>query len=784
MQQNRERALALLGKMTVEEKVAQLVSAWLEIHEDGTLGVREYGKKKPHSGDVCKDVLGKGIGQLTRPYGTLANDPVKQARMINKVQRYLVEETRLGIPAMLHEECLTGSMIKGATIFPSALNYGSTWDPSLIKEVGKAIGDELRSAGVHQGLAPVLDVARDARWGRLEETFGEDPYLCGSMGIAYVKGLQGSKRSPLATLKHFVGHSFSEGARNHAPVHIGMRELYNTFALPFEMVVKNAQPGSLMPAYHDIDGVPCTGDRHLLTDLLKNKWGFDGLVVADYEAVVQLVDDHRTVNDMAEAAAAAFNAGMDIELPGFTVFKEGLIEALYRGLIDTADLNMAVLRVLEEKFRQGIFDHPYIDEGQVCLGSEKNHELAVTVAENSIVLLKNEGVLPFCGVSSVALIGPLADHPYAMYSGYAPPVHLQGTHGPEETVPKLAKTIRCALQEVLGEEKVIFEPGCMLYEDKVERAIFFPGDVDFEHDNTEHTLSEDTSRIDAAVAAALNCDATVLVVGDLAGLFGQGTVGEGSDASDLTLPGVQQHLLGRILETKKPVIVVLVSGRPYCLDSALAQAKAILCTWLPGEGGGEAIAQTLVGGNNPSGRLPLSFVTNAGAMPYSYNHSKKATGMPKQKDFGAVYPFGYGLSYSQFTWSDFSVEQRMIQSEGEFTVSLTVSNDSDREGQEVVQLYVRDKVASIVRPEKELKAFAKVLLKPQEKKRVCFTVPAQMLSFIGLDMSRILEPGTFDLMLGKSSSEILYSTEVTILGEPRELSRNWRSLSSVSIDSL
>ena len=784
MQQNRERALELLGKMTVEEKVAQLVSAWLEIHEDGKLNVREYGKKKPYSGDVCKDVLGKGIGQLTRPFGTLANDPAKQAKMINRVQRYLVEETRLGIPAMLHEECLTGSMIKGATIFPSALNYGSAWDPSLIKEVGKAIGDELRSVGVHQGLAPVLDVARDARWGRLEETFGEDPYLCGVMGIAYVKGLQGSKRSPLATLKHFVGHSFSEGARNHAPVHIGMRELYNTFALPFEMVVKNAHPGGLMPAYHDIDGVPCTGNRSLVTDLLKKQWGFDGLVVADYEAVVQLLHDHRTANDMAEAAASAFNAGMDIELPGFTVFKEGLIEALYRGLINTTDLNMAVLKVLEEKFRQGIFEHPYIDEGQVCLGSQKNHELAVKVAENSIVLLKNEGVLPLSGVSSVALVGALADHPYAMYSGYAPPVHLQGTHGPHETVPKLAKTIRSALQDVLGEEKVLFEPGCMLYEDKVERAIFFPGDVDFEHEDAEHTLSTDTSRIDAAVAVAQTCDVTVLVVGDLAGLFGQGTVGEGSDASVLTLPGVQQCLLERILATKKPVIVVLVSGRPYYLGPALTEAQAILCTWLAGEGGGEAIANTLAGLNNPSGRLSLSYVTHAGAMPYAYNHSKKATGMPKQKDFGAVYPFGYGLSYSRFVWSDFSVEQQMIKSEGDFTVSLTVFNDSDREGQEVVQLYVRDKVASIVRPEKELKAFAKLSLKPQEKKRVCFTVPTDILSFIGLDMSRVLEPGSFELMLGKSSCDILFSTEVTILGEPRELSKNWRSLSSVSIVSL
>ncbi len=402
MQQNKERALELLRKMSIEEKVSQLVSAWLEIGIDGSLHVREYGQAEMRSEDIKAEVLGKGIGQLTRPYGTMANDPVQQAKAINELQRYLLKETRLGIPALLHEECLTGAMVKGATIFPSALNYGSTWDPSLVGSVGKAIGgDELRSlGGVHQGLAPpVLDVARDARWGgRLEETYGgEDPYLCGVMGIAYVQGLQGENRSPIATLKHFVGHSASEGGRNHAPVHIGPSELQNTFALPFEMVVRHAHPGSVMPAYHDIDGgVPCTSNRSLVTDLLKQRWGgFDGLVVADYEAVVQLLHDHRVANDMAEAAALAFNAGMDIELPGYTVFKEGLIEALYRGLISNEALDEAVLRVLEEKFNQGgVFEHPFIREEAIELGTDKSHALAVEVAEKSLVLLKNDGTLP------------------------------------------------------------------------------------------------------------------------------------------------------------------------------------------------------------------------------------------------------------------------------------------------------------------------------------------------------------------------------------------------------
>lgn len=784
MQQNRERAEQLLHSMTIEEKVAQLVSAWLEIQEDGSFSIREYGQKDHRNGNLYQEVLGKGIGQLTRPFGTMANDPHKQAKAINKLQHYLVTETRLKIPAMLHEECLTGAMVKGATIFPSALNYGSTWDPALIGRAASAIGDELRSLGIHQGLAPVLDVARDARWGRLEETFGEDPYLCGVMGIGYVKGLQGAKQSPLATLKHFVGHSFSEGARNHAPVHCGMREIRNTFALPFEMVVRNAHPAAVMPAYHDIDGIPCTSNHSLVTDLLKKQWGFDGLIVADYEAIVQLVNDHQVANDMAEAAALAFNAGMDIELPGFTVFKEGLIEALYRGLVTDEALDQSVLKILQEKLRLGLFENPYIREEAIDLGSEKNHILAREVAEKSLVLLKNDGTLPLKKGLKVALIGALADHPYAMFGGYAPPVHLQGSHGPEETVPVLAKTIKTALQDVLGNEQVLFEPGCMLYESNVERAVFFPGDVQEGQGTQVHELSSDVSRIKLACEASRKADVTVLVVGDLAGLFGQGTVGEGSDAASFTLPGVQEQLMQEVLQTGKPVVVVLVSGRPYTMDKAVTDARAILCTWLPGEGGGEAIARTLVGLNNPSGKTPLSFPKSVGSMPYFYNHTKKAGGLPVQKQFGTLYPFGHGLSYTSFTWSDFQVEQSQITNTGEFKMSLQVQNSGTVAGDEVVELYIHDKVASLVRPVKELKAFARVSLKPGEKKKVVFSLPAELFSFIGERMERVLESGSYELFVGKSCDDIVFTSELSILGEDKVLSNSWRCLSSSSIVSL
>lgn len=784
MQQFKELALKLLQTMTVEEKVMQLASAWLEIREDGTFSVREYGKSNRNSGDLAQEILGKGIGQLSRPYGSVANEPSKQAKAINKVQHYLVTQTRLGIPAMIHEECLTGAMIKGATIFPAALNYGATWDPDMIEKVGSAIGGELRSLGVHQGLAPVLDVARDARWGRTEETFGEDPYLCGLMALSYVNGLQGKDCRPLATLKHFVGHSFSEGGRNHAPVHAGMREILNTFALPFEMVIRSTHVGSLMPAYHDIDGIPSSSNKALLTDLLRNQWGFDGLVVSDYEAIVQLFDDHQVANDMAEAAALTFNAGMDIELPGFTVFKDGLIEALYRGLISGEELDCRVLKVLEQKFRLGLFDHPYIQEDAVELGTSANHDLAREAAEKSLVLLKNDGTLPLRKGMKIALIGPLADHPYAMFGGYAPPIHLQGSHGPEQTVPAFAKTIKGALFSAVGAENVLYESGCMLYENKVERALFFPGDVEEAVTQDKHELSCDTSRIDIAVKTSLEADATVLVVGDLAGLFGLGTVGEGSDVSDLALPGVQEQLMRAVLDTGKPVAVVLVSGRPYPIEYAVRKASAILAAWLPGQGGGEAIARTLVGLNNPGGRSPLSFPRSAGAMPYFYNHHRKATGVPKQSEFAAIYPFGHGLSYTTFEWSDFTVEPQQTDVDGSITVSVTVTNTGDKAGDDVVQIYSRDVVASIVRPVKELKAFKRVHLEPGERKKLIFTLPVDLFSFIDEKMERVLESGSFELMIGKSCEQIVFRTQVSVVGVSKVFTGNWRLASSVSVHPL
>ena len=779
-----EQALELIKKMTLEEKAAQLSSTWLEIEEDGSFAVKETafsGDRPQFTRDM---VLGQGIGQLTRPFGTQAKDPISVAKGVNEIQRYLVNTTRLGIPAMIHEECLTGAMVVGATIFPSSLNSASAWDISLMRRIGNAIGKELSSLGVHQGLAPVLDVARDARWGRTEETFGEDPYLVGSMGIAYVQGLQGKGRMPIATLKHFLGHSYSEGGRNHAPVHMGMREMHNTFALPFEMVVKAAHPGAVMPAYHDIDGEPCSASRYLLTDLLRGAWGFNGLVVADYEAPAQLYNDHKVAPDLAHAAAMALHAGLDIELPSGTTYRQGLVSAVERGLLSMEDLDAAVVKILEEKFRQGLFENPYIDTKAISLNSKENHNLAIEAATKSLVLLKNKGMLPLASGTKVAVIGPLADHPYAMYNGYSAPIHLQGAKGGLSTTPTMAKTIKAAIEEVSPSTTIIYEPGCMLYESNVEQALFFPGDVASEDTQFEHKLSDNTSRIGNAVRAAQEADAVVLVVGDLVGLFQQGTVGEGSDVSSLILPGVQQQLVLAILNTGKPVTLVLVSGRPYDLRYANEHASAILSAWLPGEGGGEAIANVLFGKANPSGKTPLSFPLCAGSLPYAYNHTPKAKGLPRQKEFGSLYPFGYGLSYTDFSYDDFSVDVEKISSQGTANISVTITNTGMVAGDEIVQLYVHDMIASIVRPVMELKGFARVSLQVNESCRVTFALSAEILSFISDGKNRIVEPGVFEIMLGKSSEDIVWRQEVLVTGEKRVLAKTWKFETPVHVQHL
>ena len=781
-----ERVSDLLGRMTLPEKIAQMYSYWLILSPDGNHRVRTDAFAQSATTDDLKEKLKVGVGQITRPLGTHPVSPKEGVRALNVLQKFLVNETRLGIPAISHEECLVGLMVKGATLFPSALNYGSTWNPELIEAVGQQIREEAKQIGCHQGLAPVLDVSRDVRWGRTEETMGEDPYLVGVLATRYVKGLQGQNREVLATLKHYVGHSFSEGGRNHAPVHLGFKELNDIFLLPFEMVVKQANAGSVMPAYHDIDNEPCHASRFLLTEVLREQWGFDGLVVADYAGINLLHTHHGVARDKAEAASQAFNAGLDIELPGFEC-AEHLHEAIKRKEISEERINEIVTRVLTEKFRLGLFENPCVDENQVSLSSDGARELAREVALQSIVLLENRGILPLnvAGNPKVAVIGPTADDQLALFSGYSFPVHLIVANMQEERV-QYANTPLQALSERFGSQNVSYAKGCDILAERNSEAPVFPGDVNADTSaNLDRTspISRDISRIQEAVECARRSDVAIVFVGDLAGLFQTGTVGEGSDTDSLRLPGVQEELLRRVLAAGTPTIIVMTSGRPYALNGLEDQAAAVLMAFQPGQLGAGAIADLLTGRASPSGRLVLSIPKNVGAMPYYYNHKLKSGGTPIAYHFGTKYPFGYGLSYTHFDYRSLAIQQDYVNiNDGNIVLSLILENRGEREGSEVIQVYVRDVYASLVRPVKELKAFKRLTLQSKQRALVSFSIPVDMLNFTNSDNQRIVEAGEFEIMVGASSNDIKLKCKVEVVGQNRVLDRFWRMESQADVE--
>lgn len=767
------RAAELLAAMTLDEKIAQLHALWLLLSPDGNHAIREDSFTGAADPNRLKSMLAFGLGQITRPLGSRPIEPRDGVRALNRLQKFMLEETRLGIPVMAHEECLSGLMVRGATLFPSALAFGATWNPDLIEAVGKAIGAEARSVGCRQGLAPVLDVARDARWGRTEETFAEDPYLTGVLATRYVRGLQGPDRDLLATLKHYVGHSLSEGGRNHAPVNLGWRELSDTYMLPFEMAVKLAQAGSVMPAYHDIDGEPVHASHHLLTEILRKDWGFDGLIVADYIGINLLHQHHRITADAAESAAAAFKAGLDIELPGDDCASE-LRSALERGLIDMETIDAAVSRVLVEKFRIGLFERPYADPDGIALQRPETVDLARDVAAQSVTILDNNGILPLKGQPRIALIGPAADDPLALLGDYSFPVHLIIADQSDDA--KAVITPRAALEAHFGADKVRFAQGGYILEQRQSGAPVFPGDVD---DSTSldiaSRLSTRTDLIAEAVALCEQSDVAIVCVGDLSGIFQTGTVGEGSDTDSLDLPGVQQALLDAVVATGKPVIVILSSGRPYTLGGLEDRVAAQVMTFFSGQQGGPALVDVLTGAREPSGRLTLSVPKSAAAAPYFYNHKFKSSGTPIARHFGSRYPFGHGLSYTTFAYDDLVIEDAAVPAAGgTVRVSFTLRNLGDRAGIAVPQLYSRDRVASVVRPVKELKAFARIPLAAGEARRLRFEVPTDMFNLTGRDGHRVIEPGVFDLYIGESSGDIRLSSTVELTGDVVRLSGDWR----------
>jgi beta-glucosidase len=753
-----ERVDDLLGRMTLEERIAQLGSRWVFELADAE------GRLTP----AAPDLLRHGLGQVTRISGASSRRPPEAAELANLIQRHLVDQTRLGIPAVVHEEICSGLMARDATIFPQAIGLASTWEPTLVEALAALVREQMRATGAHQGLGPVLDVCRDPRWGRLEETFGEDPHLVARMGIAFVRGLQGDglRTGVVATAKHLVGYGASEGARNWAPAQIPPRELHDVYLHPFEAAVKLGRVRSVMNAYNELDGVPCAADRELLTTLLRGDWGFDGCVVSDYFSVRQLAEYHRFAVDLEDAAVRTLDAGVDVELPSTDCYGKPLLDAVRGGLVSAETLDEAVRRVLRTKFELGLFEQPYVEASRAAASSATSaqRELALKIARKSLVLLRNDGTLPLPpGVRSVAVIGPGADQARFLFGDYAYPAHVESltdvlesgqdpfSQQPPPGRPEIAKpttdapSLLDALREHVG-SGVRFARGC---------------DVN------------GTSRdgFDEAVEVARASEVAVVMLGDKSGLTNDCTSGESRDRASLDLPGVQGDLLRAIAATGTPVVLVLVAGRPYGDAPLHEQCAAVLLAWLPGQEGAQAIVETLFGTVSPGGKLPVSYPRSSGQIPVFYGH--KATGgrsHPKgdyaDEPVAPLYPFGHGLSYTSFELADPAVRRAEIPWSEALTVDVTVTNTGAREGEEVVQLYVRDPYASVTRPVLELKGFARVELSPGASRRVTFDVPVGQLGFHGRELDYVVEPGVLEVFVGTSSAERVAAGTVTVVADP------------------
>jgi len=720
--------------MTLEEKLAQIVGFWEKSEGEAVAPLQGEFEVERGLDEASRD----GLGHLTRVYGTRPVDAVERARWLWDKQRWFRHETRLGIPALVHEECLTGLSAWGAATFPTPLAWGASFDADLVTRMGELIGESMRTLGIHQGLAPVLDVIRDPRWGRVDECIAEDPYLVGTLGTSYVRGLQSTGIH--ATLKHFVGYSASQSGRNFGPVHAGPREIADVLLVPFEMGVLDGGVRSVMHAYNEIDGVPVASSPELLTGVLRDSWGFDGTVVADYFGVAFLHLMHRVAGDLGEAAGLALAAGVDIELPTGDAYLEPLAEAVRAGTVDEALVDRAVLRALAQKEELGLLDATFEDEPptEVDLDSPAHREVAALLAERSLVLLSNDGTLPLAPDAQVAVIGPNADRAAALFGCYSFLNHVLAHH-PETPVLLETPTVLEALRREHGDDRITYERGCAVDDD-------------------------DRSGFDAAVAAATGADVAVLVVGDHAGLFGRGTVGEGCDRDDLELPGVQRELAEAVLATGTPVVLVMLTGRPYAVDWALARSAAAVQAFFPGEEGGTAIAGVLSGRVNPSGRLPVTLPRSAGAQPYSYLHPTLG-GDSDVTNLSTVptLPFGHGLSYTSFTHTDLRVAPGASTSDG-VTVTVTVTNTGDRAGADVVQVYGRDLVASVTRPVAQLLGYRRVELAPWQSAEVELAVPAARLAFSDRSGRRVVEPGELEVWVGPSCAQRDVEATVTLAG--------------------
>jgi beta-glucosidase len=770
-----ERVDLLLSQLTLAEKIGQLGSRWVGFDlQPGSEAPPVEPERSDPSAETgatfnvapMQDVFAAasvpleqasahGLGHLTRVFGSVPLTVAEGTAELVRQHKVVIANSRLGIPALVHEECLTGFTTFGATVYPAAIAWGATFDPELVERMAAAIGRDMAAVGVHQGLSPVIDVVRDYRWGRVEEAIGEDPYLVAMLGTAYVRGLQSA--GVIATLKHFAGYSASRTGRNHGPVSMGRRELLDVILPTFEMAVTLGAAGSVMNSYSDVDGVPAGADPWLLTQVLRDQWGFAGTVVSDYWAVPFLASMHRLAPDNDTAGALALRAGIDVELPNTHGFDQGLVSQIDSCAISVEHVDRAARRVLTQKIQLGLLDPEWTPEGSVLdasveLDSAANQELARELADRSVILLDPGGALPLLGderppLRRVAAVGPCAADPRTFMGCYAFPNHVLPRYpeiGLGIDVPSGLDALRAELAE-LADVEVVHEAGCLV-------------------------RGEDRSGFAAAVEAARQADLCIAYVGDLAGLFGLGTSGEGCDAEDLRLPGVQADLLDALLETGTPVVVVVVSGRPYALGSFQARAAALVQAFMPGQAGGQAIAGVLSGRIQPSGKLPVQIPKHAGGQPSTY--LQPALGGPESAgisslDAAPLYPFGYGGSYTTFAVDELRLSDTEVDTDGEFTVTVRVRNTGERAGSEVVQLYLHDVVAQVARPLKLLAGFGRVDLNPHEEKDIQFTVHADRTAFTGIRMERIVEPGDIEVLVGTSAADLPCRATIRMTGPER-----------------
>jgi beta-glucosidase len=764
----RQRVEDLLAQMTLEEKLAQLGAVWsFTIVKDRAFDPGQ-----------ARERMGKGIGQITRLAGATALPPRQVAALANDVQRFLVEETRLGIPAIVHEESLHGILGRDRVCYPQSIGLAATWRPDLVRQMAYQIGRELRASGAHQALAPVFDITRDPRWGRAEETFGEDPYLMAVMATAYTEGLQGPGRGlgpdgVIATGKHLVGHGVPEGGLNHAPAHIGTRELRDVFLFPFEAGVRSGGLRSIMHAYDDVDGVPCVESHELLTDVLRDEWGFEGCVVSDYGGIEELISSHAVVRDRGSAGVRAIEAGVDVELPSVACYGTPLMEAVRAGRIDEQTIDRSVRRVLHEKFELGLFEQPYVDIHHPTLldpSPAVDRATARTLAAQSIVLLENDGVLPLpVEPGVVAVLGPNADSVRNLVGDYSFEAHIETLiemlHGGSmlgldiEAGSEVDGSVLAAAGGATAKRSIL---------DAIRDRVGAGGEV--RHAHGCGILDGDDTGITEAVEAASGADVAILVLGEQSGVTVAATSGEARDRLEIGLPGRQAELVAAVAATGTRVVLVVVSGRPLGIPAEAQLSSAVVYVWAPGHEGADAVADVLFGTVNPGGKLPITIPRHVGQIPIYYNHKPSGGRSHWKLDYvdgshTPLWPFGFGRSYTTFEVQDLRLDRPEVQAGGDVGISVDVVNSGVREGDEVVQLYVRDLVSSVTRPIRELKGFARVTLAPGERRSVTFRLAADQLAFTGVDGRLRLEPGAFEILVGTSSADLPLTTTLELIGE-------------------